>query len=489
MKYLKGTFLYLIVALLNLCVIDFAICQDWQLINPERKYNYQSSNSPFIDQTIWVDSLNEDMANRTYYLNRIVRRCIECSEEYLYIKNEPQFLQRQIRDIGNGHYVFSGPRSFTMISQASLSETWLFSEENNITAEVIEMKSSITFGLMDSLKFITLNEIDTLILSKEFGILSFQNPFSDIDIRLVGIDNTEYGEQVPKFREFFNFRVGDELHFISSASAWSSHPWRTNGISRYTVSDVQQFDDSVVIDYQFVKRTWYWSDSRGTSTSSSSGPVQITYIDSMSHFSNLYNHQFFKDDDNFSLDGFVDFYIDSRGLMAKRYLEPIEVNGEIIVPTYLQEEYPIARPDTLAAVQCGYRRYGFEQFRGQIADSFFCFEAEDGYDQVGFVRGTDTTGTIHSEYILTNNSPELVSNLEVKVFPNPCSEFININISNESTITYRAELIDIKGQKIIQIDLHNKANVLDLSQIPAGLYILKLATKNKFANIKIVKQE
>ena len=79
-------------------------------------------------------------------------------------------------------------------------------------------------------------------------------------------------------------------------------------------------------------------------------------------------------------------------------------------------------------------------------------------------------GTSDSLSNLINN---IVINNEIKLYPNPASEFINLNIQD---LTYY-EIFSITGEKVMSLYARNRINVNDLEK---GIYLIKFNRFSKF---------
>jgi type IX secretion system substrate protein len=98
----------------------------------------------------------------------------------------------------------------------------------------------------------------------------------------------------------------------------------------------------------------------------------------------------------------------------------------------------------------------------------------------GFCTATD------SIQIVINNIPEL-RDMGVLVYPNPFKNEINILSDKKYE---KLELIDFKGQTIIEIDDQSLLNTpikLNVSEIPAGVYIIKFHFKDFTGQGKLIK--
>lgn len=75
--------------------------------------------------------------------------------------------------------------------------------------------------------------------------------------------------------------------------------------------------------------------------------------------------------------------------------------------------------------------------------------------------------------IFENTSPStagiLENNLELKVYPNPVEDFININVEENTSVS----LFNILGEEVKTFDIVTGDNQFDISDLPNGVYIVK----------------
>ena len=88
---------------------------------------------------------------------------------------------------------------------------------------------------------------------------------------------------------------------------------------------------------------------------------------------------------------------------------------------------------------------------------------------------------------------DILSELKVKVFPNPTFDVININIINNETVKAKIELVSVDGKVVYQsqpdlLGTHETVIPLDISPYPSGVYFVKVQTDKKVIIEKIVKQ-
>ena len=82
---------------------------------------------------------------------------------------------------------------------------------------------------------------------------------------------------------------------------------------------------------------------------------------------------------------------------------------------------------------------------------------------------------------LTPSKPEIVA------YPNPCSDVlsVNLNVSEQSDL----KLLNAFGQIVYSESTSEQSQVkIDLTQLPAGVYVLEVAVNNEVSTARIVKK-
>jgi len=71
----------------------------------------------------------------------------------------------------------------------------------------------------------------------------------------------------------------------------------------------------------------------------------------------------------------------------------------------------------------------------------------------------------------------------VNIFPNPASDFITIsNLSEKSGSPLLLEITDISGKNVYSGYLVSSENSINISEIPSGLYFVKIFSENNQAS-------
>ena len=103
-----------------------------------------------------------------------------------------------------------------------------------------------------------------------------------------------------------------------------------------------------------------------------------------------------------------------------------------------------------------------------------------GFTQVS--GGISTGGVWKWEDFSLSNSEYIIDNMNIRYFPNPTNDIVNILYENEIEI----EIFNINGKKILETN----DKKIDLSGYSNGLYFIKIndIIKNKVKHIKIIKE-
>ena len=88
--------------------------------------------------------------------------------------------------------------------------------------------------------------------------------------------------------------------------------------------------------------------------------------------------------------------------------------------------------------------------------------------------------------LTTTTVAKVEDHLELKTFPNPTKDFVILESSNTEQLTY--QLVDEWG-RILQTNYFNHRTQIDLSEVPAGVYFLKVADEKRHSTmLKVIKE-
>ncbi len=81
--------------------------------------------------------------------------------------------------------------------------------------------------------------------------------------------------------------------------------------------------------------------------------------------------------------------------------------------------------------------------------------------------------------IINTNAYECLYN-DIKIFPNPAYDVINIEVDRASSDMVSYRILNINGTEIIKGKFERKNNTIDISMIPQGTYILEINTEGNY---------
>lgn len=468
--------------LLNLCLITYS--QNWNLINPDIRYNYVKHNDLFISTTIWIDSVKTNGDDDTiYFLNRIIIDCDTCEKwDYNNVPkfafyNQPQFMQKIVIKT-DSNYSFSFPNFFSIYHKANLGYSWIFDTLNNITATIINKTEKEIFNRADSIKTIQLSTGDTIIISKNYGIFRFDDIFENNKYSLVGINNL-LGDSVPDFFDFFDFSIGDIFEFKGDYQDDVGYG-HYNFIKKYFIISKVINNDTLVYGVHY---KYFSQEFTDPPFQFPLNPYRISYdtnwmfINAPNHPTNRFNNELIQYSDILNYEpseysNYVDYtylrcYLDSKNIYSKS-LGSFENNDFMsIVDTsqYILErhisgpwdEYEIRYKVGLGTVY--YDNQGFEWWRKE--------------ELVAYAKGNDTVGVFTEDSFFSNIQENNFSESLV-IYPNPSNNIVYVKIPNGCLIS-KIRILNLNG--LVIRTSHNKSNI-SVEDLEPSLYIIEIVSGN-----------
>lgn len=458
--------------------------QNWSPINLSSEYNYKIDTAQLITNTIFVDSFNVSGNDSIYYLNRIMTNCDTCSNTSYKLKNQPQFLMRLVIKKTDSLFIFQDSIEFRIKPLKTLGESWMYDSTNNTTAVIDSLYTQIVFDIVDSIKRITLSNNQTIILSKSFGILRFPYVNNNYFV-LLGVKNNTltFGEQLPRFWDFFNYEINDILQWkdysYCGGGAHSSNTTYFKG----TVLSKSIIGDTISYQIQGKKHYRHYNDFQGVTITKDSFNLTLTYIDSTQHLSNAYPNQVHNIFSGSSYEAYTPTILYKENELQKKlidfYYSPYKPStgndSNIITPAGYS--HPLGKKSlfTIGLGECVTYSPGISCINIQ------CME--------GRIHLGDTIGTIYPDSfygIDVEEEEEIINeqnNNDLIIYPNPVSAQLSIN--NKLTI-YKINITDVSGRLIMTIK--ENISVINVTNLPSGVYFIKIDTDIGSVTSKFVKQ-
>jgi hypothetical protein len=477
-----------IIFFLSIAFAGYTTAQNWSPIFVNEKMNYQHSDSSYISNTIWVDSVETACENLIYHLNRVVKDVPDNPE--IVLRNQHQFLLKQMEATGEGIYTFSYPGEFTIKTLANPGEIWIFNLENNITAEVNSISVEDVFGVQDSVKVISLSDGNEIRLSKSFGILKFPDFENGGNYDLVGIQNTEYGESVPDFWDIFDFEVGDVFQYNGFES---NIDFTLNWIKKIIITLKEMSDNSYFYEYDGIYYGIGYDNifppdpfEFGDSISGS-----MTYIDSLNHLVNSFPNQLHVFPNSFSTYGSGKVYTsaiiiknEETNLASKHFGFHYSVNYEITGELYYEQEENSEilykyEPPAIIDEPCFTKGKNFGELLGEIYYVEGCFEYQTNMSLEGYIKNGDTVGIITPDSLLLVGLFETrTTKSTIIVFPNPADKYVQFKFSSGNDFKdCSIEIRNLLGEAIIKVKRNEEIQTLDIRNLKPGIYFYTIKSK------------
>jgi len=233
-----------------------ATAQNWTLLNPSYRYNYSNDGTDTIRHQIRVmdvDTLGVDSFR--YELNNVAEVCAECPAigsvcAGCFVRvNQPQFLGYECVRSGSD-WLFFGPDTFTLNSNAGVGATWTFQVNPPILAFVDAEEPAVSFGTQDTVRRIVLSSGDTLLISQSFGLLGFSRGADRFG--LIGVEGAGVGRVYPDPLAYFDYQPGDELmywlvsNYLITYSGGPQFPWTHTVMWKAVITGRTDTPDGVV---------------------------------------------------------------------------------------------------------------------------------------------------------------------------------------------------------------------------------------------------
>ena len=477
-KTMKKT--QIIILILFLSINIFA--QNWQPVNKTYIYNYQIDTTDYITNTIKVDSVEIIEGDSVFYFNRIMTNCDTCSnneDNYFALKNQPQFLMREMVKKSDSLFIFQDTSEFIIMPLLKFGQSWIYNEENNISAVISYEGETEIFDIVDSVKTISLSNGKTITISKKFGIIQFYAQ-TDNYYTLVGIEgNTNFGEHLPNFWDFFNYDVGDVFQKKSSGG---ENTYVVETIEKYEILSKNISLDTIRYEVSGWTFTIDFGDYGCPDSSIYELNTTLEYIDSLQEFSNKHPNELA------NIAKYTDFY------NGNSWLNKVEIYKEdgFYVKKIGDLDYNNANPyytESFSGSDLLIRNYGIWLIELKCRENLgldFCYSdlAWEENITMGKVHNGDTVGIVYPDSFFQNLLKiQELNTQNISIFPNPITNGQTLQIkSDEEILTYN--IYNISGQKVLSGNINN--NKININNLQTGIYIIELNTNNKIIREKLI---
>jgi hypothetical protein len=95
--------------------------------------------------------------------------------------------------------------------------------------------------------------------------------------------------------------------------------------------------------------------------------------------------------------------------------------------------------------------------------------------------------TSNIEHVVLMKNSSLKSETKINVYPNPTSDYIRVQTTSNTEQIYKIEIINNQAQIIFSLKPESNDEIIATNDLPAGLYILRIALETEIHNIRISK--
>jgi hypothetical protein len=472
-----------------LFVYTTGYAQNWMPINRSQTNNYGIENNN-IKISIRIDSLEIINYDTTFYLNKI---CKHVSYDILLI-NQPTFLLSQFTKNIDSITFLNSITNNTYKLLLNDTSAFLFDSTDNITAQCISKSTMNLFdSVTDSIYIFLLSTDDSIILSKNHGIIKFPMFQNHVHYLLLGIENV-IGTQMPMFYDFFDFSNGDTFEYLIQID--DRYWWhKSTEIRKIQINQKTLSGDSLIYLCNIKSRKIYYNYDYVLDTSCTSKTGTLCFVNQNNSFINRYPEDLFHISEQLVTDVFANYdttyqcYIKNFGgtylffqTEDTLYFYP----NFWSFPSNFQEVDPHSF-ENYDRAQLGYL-YGVGL--GLLIKSYLTFEMMDWYAYslklTAAKTSAKTFGTFSDDQIYTYGFHDPLLS-ETLIYPNPVTD--NLIIENKAyPYTSILLIFNINGQELIKQNLIESKTRINLSMLKSGVYFLKLITGNKIITLKLIKK-
>ncbi len=478
----------LILILLSPALISFG--QNWKLLDETKTYFFKHSDSLYITNTIKTDSTLFSASDSTFYIHTRLKLCDTCTIfpsgiTELYHAWYPEiFGTSPFNNVASDNYDFGGN---IIEHHAGLSDMWIFNASLGTAASVIFTDEPMLFGELDSIKIIQLSTLDTIIISKNHGVIrypDFENPGKYFN--MVGYhEGTEsFGEYLPNFWRIYDFDAGDvfcyETGFTNSGTfEQTTYNVRLNILEDLSSSAFTKYRLRLVYyQYEFY---FDWDGPGFVSDGHSKHSTIDTF--SLSFDSEIFENTF---------SGFCSNNYDWSS-PALFYSYPFASNtlySELLTASHSNDGTNYLKyaanasefDDSLIYFENYYEYYSeFQENLGRTFAELSDFEVYGFSKLIGYIKNEDTTGTIYNfPDDLGLDDEDFGSQT---IYPNPAKDFINFKGNADKLVLI--ELVDFSGNVLDRKFVTDK---VDVSGLSSGHYIIRIIDANSVRTSHFIKE-
>ncbi len=281
----------------------------------------------------------------------------------------------------------------------------------------------------------------------------------------------------PNFSDIYEFEVGDVFQFrqVYSSSAGGDNPTKEI-LTQYTIIEKDSYDNTIEYTVSGWRQSYQYSNNAqeelllDDTSSTELFDTLITYTDSTDHILNICPN---------TVTPIYASGISELGYGTIYTTVILDKNDSLFTKTVGGKDNIFkVEADTLSPVSEISYKAVYQQGMGLTSMKLSFFENKESIVLEGFLRDTDTTGTIYEARNPNQEIPETTSlqnqskDKLIQFFPNPAKDILQIK--SEDEITY-INVFTLSGQNILTVNKPGKT--INISTIQPGIYLIKANTK------------
>ncbi len=480
---------------LNILIVGNSFSQNWNLIDAEKTFFYKHVDSLYITNTIDVDSTQISGSDTLYFIHTTIKICDTCTVippnavgGVLYHAYWPEiFGLSPLYSNATKEFIF---QDGSIKHTAEISDSWLFNSTLGINATVVDKYETTILGQIDSFKVIELSTLDTILISKNHGVIRYPD-FENAGKYFLHVGYHEgqnsYGEYLPNMWRIYDFQIGDAFYYSHYYSYISSEPDQCfEGMnSKHTVMTNLTSQTYPSYDFFQTHKFYFGCVNSGVYEEYTGNGSPNYYLDSSrAYFENQFSGitNIWNENDNnlepfylFQYNSFLvgsPYYIDTsncRNFISHRY-----DNGYIkFIQTMSSSSDSLYFIDASPSYEV---KLEFKEGLGRTYLELYSFEELRTDELKAWISDGDTVGNIFQFSALQESTDEIF-----RIYPNPALDQITIpeNLSLFSIYSLSGKLIYI---------FENPDPVISISELNKGVYLIKAIDKdnNQFQQKLIV---
>ena len=445
--------------------------QNWDLFPKEQYSMFELSfyNQPSFIERVVNDSTKVYNDSTVCYFNSKWIGCAKCSsvidKKDLNDGYSNSYLQLDTCVKKNNWQYFnysdySGSVNFKFDGHAKVNDSWSISE--NISIKCDSVSQRLIFGQLDSVKYFSNNKVSIpFILSKNFGLVEFApfrqliyaNAFDVGKVKLIGFEKNEnkVGITIPEFKDFFHLKTGDIIFWNYHYDPWDPREPTINYYYKDSITQSMITNDSVIYEINTIRDSYITKDK------------QSYYKNNLANFLNPNSSMgLFSDNNPYGFHTDKLMYWQCMSIVRDSSVFSLSFNWSSLL---------------LDSTNCSL---------GRIVDAGSYFSLNTKVGLSSFNESTVVGAIINGEKWGMTNIPTSISetnNSLFRIYPNPCKDKLFIQQNSPERFDYR--LFNINGQLIKCGQL--KADYIDMSDLPHGLYNLQISNDKIHITSKIIK--